>query len=268
MKIRLNENEIALEGQISAFELRDRLFKDADMVILDGFALSEDMELYEGCRVVMFRKGMMPHEGELEHLLVSRHSPDVHRKIKEATVGIAGLGGLGSNIAAAICRLGIGKLVIADFDTVEPSNLNRQNYFVNHIGMKKTDATSQILMQINPYVSIETHDVRLDETSTVEIFKEVDVFIEALDKPSEKAKIINSVLANLPEIPVVAASGMAGYETGNIILTRKRTEKLYVCGDGESAAMPGRGLMSPRVMITAGHQANTALRLLLGETDQ
>ncbi|MDP2933961.1 MAG: ThiF family adenylyltransferase, partial [bacterium] len=98
---------------------------------------------------------------QFEAMLIERHGKSVHKKLKSATVGIAGLGGLGSNVAVSLARIGVGKIVIADFDLVEPSNLNRQQYFVEQLGTNKVAGLTENLMRINPYIKIDGRQVRL-----------------------------------------------------------------------------------------------------------
>jgi len=136
MNIQLNERLFETASK-TLFELRDAVKPAADVVILNGAAMSADAPLKEGDEVCLIKRGEAPSVDELEALMASRHTPGVHAKVKAATVGIAGLGGLGSAIAVALARVGVGKLIVADFDVVEPSNLNRQQYFVDQIGMLK-----------------------------------------------------------------------------------------------------------------------------------
>ena len=206
-------------------------------------------------------KTEIPGAAELEALLVERHTPAVHEKIKGATVGIAGLGGLGSAIAVALARTGIGRLILADFDVVDPSNLNRQQYFVDQLGMPKTEALEANLKRINPYVSYETHSVRVTPENIPALFGSVDVMVEAFDRPDQKAMLLQSFKG----APLVAASGMAGYGPGESIGVRKMGDRIYIVGDLETDLAPGCGLMAPRVGIAAHMQANLVLRILLGE---
>ena len=206
-------------------------------------------------------KTEIPSAAELEALLVERHTPAVHEKIKSATVGIAGLGGLGSAIAVALARTGIGRLILADFDVVDPSNLNRQQYFFDQLGMPKTEAIEANLKRINPYVDYETHCVRVTPENIPALFGSVDVMVEAFDRPDQKAMLLQSFKG----APLVAASGMAGYGPGESIGVRKMGDRIYVVGDLETDLAPGCGLMAPRVGIAAHMQANLVLRILLGE---
>ena len=159
--------------------------------------------------------------------MMARHTPGVHQVLKQAKVGIAGLGGLGSSCAFALCRMGIGTLVLADFDVVEPSNLNRQQYFVDQIGMYKTDATKANLANINPYVEVEIHRIVLDESNIPVVFRDASVVVEAFDRADMKAMIIRTVLARMPDVTIVAASGVAGCGDGNEVVVSRVTPRLY-----------------------------------------
>lgn len=267
MKISANERIYTITNNCTAFEMKEEIKKDADIVILNGFNIKEDQLLSEGDRLTFIKRGEVPKREELEALLVSRHTPGVHEIVRKAEVGIAGLGGLGSNVAISLARLGIGKLLLVDFDIVEPSNLNRQQYFIKHIGMYKTEALKGLIKEINPFVEVETRTIYLDETNMEESFKNVDVIVEAFDNPKCKAELVNTVLSKLQGLPIVAASGVAGYFSNNTIVTKRLRENFYLIGDDVSEAKPGRGLMAPRVAIAANHQANMVLRILLGEKE-
>ena len=182
-------------------------------------------------------------------------------------MAIAGLGGLGSNIAVMLTRIGVGHLLLVDFDIVEPSNLNRQSYYIRHLGMSKTLALQSQLTEINPFIYVETCTVRVNAENVVPLFDGYHILCEAFDKPDAKAMLVNTALAKLPDINIVAASGMAGYASSNLIKTVQPIKRLYMCGDLETGAGIGIGLMAPRVQICAGHQANMILRLLVGITE-
>lgn len=267
MTILLNERPREIEPGETVFQLRDRVKPGADLVIYNGHPLSKDTELREGDSVQFIKKGEMPGPDEMEALIVARHTPGVHRLLKQATVGIAGLGGLGSPCAWALCRMGIGRLILADFDIVEPSNLNRQQYFIDQIGMAKTEATKANLKRINPYVEVETHQVVLSESNIPMVFEKASVVIEAFDKAEMKAMIIRCILDKMPWVTVVAGSGVAGYGNGNEIIVNRVTPRLYIIGDNKSEARPGSGLMASRVGIAAHQQANTAVRIILGDVE-
>lgn len=265
LNIFANEKKYFFEDSISAFEVRNLVKKDADIIIYNGFIIEEDISLKDDDRLTLIKKGEIPSEEELEYLLVSRHTPNIHEKIKNSTIGIAGLGGLGSNIAISLARIGIGKLILVDFDVVEPSNLNRQHYFIKHIGIKKTNAIKDIIKECNPFVQVEIKDIFLNNDNIVETFKDADIIVEAFDNPICKADLVNTVLLQMDNKKLICASGVAGYFSSNSIITKKIKDNLYIIGDDVSEAKPGCGLMAPRVNIAANHQANMVLRLILGE---
>lgn len=191
---------------------------------------------------------------------------EIAEKLKNAVVGIAGLGGLGSNVAVSLTRIGIGKLVLVDFDKVDKSNLNRQQYFLRHIGMNKTEALEEVLHDINTDVELETSNVFVDETNVEDLFKDVDIIVEAFDNSKSKATLVNTALLKMPNKPIVAGSGMAAYFSSNLIKTRKVRNNFYLAGDEFSDIDLGYMPLAPRVNIVANHQANMVLRLILGET--
>lgn len=268
MHIKVNENFIEISVGTTLFSLRDSVNPKADVVVRNGAPAKQDVILEDGDQVVLIVRGYVPDRDELENLMTARHTPGVHAVVKNSTVGIAGLGGLGSPIAIALARLGVGKMILADFDVVEPSNLNRQQYFIDQIGMYKTEAIKQNLQRINPYVEFETHTVLLTRDNVGEIFKDVDVLVEAFDTPDGKAMLLEVFSTTFPDKQIVMASGLAGFEPGNTVVTRKMGKNLTIVGDLVTEAQPGTGLMSPRVGIAAHHQANAVLRILLGKDPQ
>lgn len=199
--------------------------------------------------------------------LNERHSKEIQELLNHGNVAIAGLGGLGSNVACALARIGVGHLHLIDFDRVDITNLNRQQYFMKHIGMYKTEALKDILLDINPYLDIRTDCVRVTEDNLIELFKDNAIVCEAFDDPEAKAMLVNGILEHYPEKKLVSASGMAGYESSNTIHTRKVMKNFYLCGDEISEVTYGHGLMAPRVAICAAHEANMITRLILQETE-
>ena len=237
---------------------------EPDIFIVDGFAIKEDSELKDGSNVVFIRRGVMPEREVLRAMIASRNSPELNLALSKAVIGVAGLGGLGSNIALSLARVGVKKLVLADFDVVEPSNLNRQQYFVRHIGLKKTQAFKELINDVNPFVEVETHDIFLDEKNVASVFGECEILCEAFDNVAGKAMILNEAGASLKEKKIIGASGMAGYFSSNLIKTIKFAKNVYLCGDLTNEAKIGQGLMAPRVAVCANHEANLAIRLLMG----
>lgn len=264
MHIVVNEKICQVDDRLTLFELRENHKPAADIMICNGHPVHDDRSLQSGDHVILIQRGEQPGAAELEALLTARHTPEVHAPLKRATVGIAGAGGLGSAIAIALARAGIGHLIIADFDVVEPSNLNRQQYFIDQIGLPKVEALQANLKRINPYTIIQTENRYLTADNIPALFGTVDIMVEAFDCPEAKAMLSQLWLQRFPTTPLVAASGMAGYGSSNSIRTRRAMGQLYLCGDEVTAAQPGNGLMAPRVGIAAHHQANTVIRLLLG----
>lgn len=205
---------------------------------------------------------------EYDAMLIERHGQEIFDRLKNAHIGIAGLGGLGSNIAMMLARSGIGHLTLADFDSVEPTNLNRQHYMVSHLGMPKTEAIKDLILQANPFIRLDTHLVRITEENAPGIFGACDLVCEAFDRPEAKAELINSLLENCPGLTLISGSGMAGYGNSNAIRTEKAMKHLYICGDQVSEIGPNNSLMAPRVQICAAHQANLVLQLLLENTEK
>lgn len=265
INIYINELLVEISSEDTVFKLRDKYKKDADVVILNGFPISQDLSLSPEDKLTFIKKGEIPNRQELEAMMVARHTPRVHNMVKKAVVGIAGAGGLGSNIAISLARVGVGKLIICDFDVVEPSNLNRQQYYVSDLGKFKVDALKDILEAINPFIEVIIHKVYLDENNIEEIFKDCIIVIEAFDSPICKATIANTVLTKMRNTKLISGSGMAGYFSSNIIKTRRVSRNFYLCGDEVNEAQIGSGLMAPRVAIAANHMANMALRLLCDE---
>jgi sulfur carrier protein ThiS adenylyltransferase len=265
IRIKINEKERSVPFYTTLFQLKNQFKPNADLIILNGFSIISDRPLKEGDEIVFIQRGETPSPEEFECLMMARHTPGVHQKMKKSVVGIAGLGGLGSTVAMALARIGVGTLILVDFDVVEPSNLNRQQYFVHQIGMFKVKALQETISKINPYVRIQTYNEKLDRNNAERIFKEAEVVVEAFDRAEEKAMLINVISEKMPEKYIVAASGVAGYGDSNEIKTVRFSSKIFIVGDQKTAAQPGIGLMAPRVGIAAHHQANTVLRILLGE---
>ena len=208
---------------------------------------------------------MIPTKKEWMDALISRHGQTLQERFSAAAVAVCGLGGLGSNIAIALARAGVGRLLLIDFDRVDITNLHRQQYKAAQIGLYKTDALAELLSEIAPYTEIKPVTDKITEENLKELLKDADVVCEAFDRAEAKAMLVNGVLEQLPRCWLVAASGMAGMDTPNTIQTRKITKRFYLCGDEASDVADTIGLVAPRVMLCAAHQAHTVLRILAGE---
>lgn len=207
----------------------------------------------------------IPSREEIEQVLELRHTEEVQNKLRKAKVAVCGLGGLGSNIAIALARCGIGGLHLIDFDCVDLTNLNRQQYTLDQLGRPKPEALKEELLAMNPYLDIRTDCVRITEENIPKLLAEDRYICEAFDVPEAKAMLTNFVLTYFPEKYLVGASGMAGYGDSNSIRTRRILPRYYLCGDGVSDAKRCGGLMAPRVMLCAAHQANQILEIIIKE---
>lgn len=189
---------------------------------------------------------------------------DLRRRLSTCRVGIIGLGGLGSNAAAMLVRCGVRRLVLADFDTVDVSNLNRQLYFRTDIGRHKTEALAETLRRIEPDLDLELVTERVGEAQIVAIGGRVDALVEATDCADTKALVMNVCAQHLPGLPCVAASGLAGLGPANDVVTRALADRLWVVGDLTSDVTDGLPLAASRVMVAAAHEAHAVVRILLG----
>ena len=202
---------------------------------------------------------------EIYEALVERHTAAYQEKLDAGHVAIAGLGGLGSNVAFALARLGVGHLHLIDFDRVDLTNLNRQQYLLRHVGMYKTDALKEQLLQINPYLDIATDCVKVTSENLKTLFADADIICEAFDNAETKAMFVNGILECFPQKKLVCASGMAGFGSSNTIHSRKIGSNFYLCGDETTDIAHGQCLMAPRAALCAAHESNMIARLLLGE---
>jgi sulfur carrier protein ThiS adenylyltransferase len=191
---------------------------------------------------------------------------DYKKILKTKCVGIAGCGGLGSNCAVALARVGIGKLIIADFDVIVESNLNRQYFFYDQIGQKKAYALRENINKINPAVIVEAHDIKLNSKDIVKLYKNCDVVVEAFDLAEMKQMIIETVLSEMPDKYIVSGVGLAGWG-GNNLFTTKQFGKLFICGDSEKEVSEKMPPLAPRVGIVANMEANQVMEILLNNCD-
>lgn len=204
---------------------------------------------------------------EFEQALSERQTRVVRERLKKGRAAIAGLGGLGSNIALMLARTGIERLFLVDFDFVDISNLNRQAYTIDQIGMAKTEALKELIHQINPWMEVEVYQGKITKENVKELFGGETILCEALDDAFAKAELIETALIELPDIKIISGNGMAGTYSSNLIQTRRTMKRLYVCGDETHGISKEESLTSARVSICAGHEANMAIRLMLGEED-
>lgn len=200
---------------------------------------------------------------QLDQAFDARFPEEMQTKLRNARVAVAGLGGLGSNIAVMLARSGIGELLLVDFDTVDVTNLNRQMYLIPQLGKPKAEALPEILYQINPYLTYRSVCIKVTPDNVKELFSEYPIVCEAFDKPDQKAMLVRELLMQCPKTTVVSGNGMAGYADANEIRTCQVMKRLYVCGDQSTDVGNGIGLIAPRVAVCAAHEANKVLQLIM-----
>ena len=200
---------------------------------------------------------------QLDQAFDARFPEEMQKKLRNARVAVAGLGGLGSNIAVMLARSGVGELLLVDFDTVDVTNLNRQMYLIPQLGKPKAEALPEILYQINPYLTYRSVCIKVTPDNVKELFSEYPIVCEAFDKPDQKAMLVRELLMQCPKTIVVSGNGMAGYADANEIRTCQVMKRLYVCGDQSTDVGNGIGLIAPRVAVCAAHEANKVLQLIM-----
>ena len=200
---------------------------------------------------------------QLDQAFGARFPEEMQTKLRNARVAVAGLGGLGSNIAVMLARSGVGELLLVDFDTVDVTNLNRQMYLIPQLGKPKAEALPEILYQINPYLTYRSVCIKVTPDNVKELFSEYPSVCEAFDKPDQKAMLVRELLMQCPKTIVVSGNGMAGYADANEIRTCQVMKRLYVCGDQSTDVGNGIGLIAPRVAVCAAHEANKVLQLIM-----
>lgn len=216
----------------------------------------------------MVGDGAVPFTREQWHAaLDEKMGRDLRVKCARSRVAVCGLGGLGSNVAIALARSGVGVLHLIDFDRVEITNLNRQQYFVDQLGMPKAHALAENLKRIAPYCDLVVEERRIVPEAIPSLFDGDDIVCECFDKPEAKSMLVDGVSSAYPDKPLIVGSGMAGLRSANEIATRRVGGRLYLCGDGVSGVEDGLGLAAPRVLACAAHEALMVLRLIAGERD-
>ena len=190
-------------------------------------------------------------------------TPAERAVLEKVRIGVAGAGGLGSNCAMHLVRAGIRHLVVVDFDVVSESNLNRQFFFRDQLGMKKVDALKANLLRIDPEADVQAVDVRLDAVSTRELFEDCDIVVEAFDVVEAKTMILSTLMPL--GMRLVTVSGLAGWGKSNAMRVRKMGANVVVVGDGETGVATDVAPVSPRVGIAAAMEANAVVAWLLGK---
>lgn len=196
------------------------------------------------------------------HDLIKKLGENRLEKIEKARIGIAGAGGLGSNCAACLVRVGFRNFTIADFDVVDPSNLDRQFFFEDQVGMKKVEALRTNLLRINPKLELRMLPVRLDPANILEVFRDCDVVIECLDRADAKSMLVGGLLPTAKLI--VSASGLGGFGSSDDLRVHRLKPNLILIGDLASDIEKAPAL-APRVSVAAAKQADVVLEFIAGK---
>ncbi len=262
MRIYVNEEKVLWQGEALCGSVRNHYKPDADIVICNGAPVPESFPVNENDHVVLIKRGEVPSQDEMAALMRARNPEYFQPALCGAVVAVAGAGGLGSAVAVALARSFVSKIIVADFDIVEPSNLNRQQYFTDQIGMPKVEALKANLARINPYMEVVAVNKRITDENVVEIFHDADIVAECFDTASAKAMLTENVLLRM-SCPLVAVSGVAGHADVENIICRRVGSRMLLIGDGSSAAEPGRGLTAAKVGVAANMQACKIIELLV-----
>lgn len=249
------------EGTLASQVLKEQLIPNDSLCLLNGFAFDSDPILKEGDTLLFVPAHNEPTESQYDALWTARYGPTIYKRLKESHIIICGAGGLGSHIAMSLTRLGIGKLTIIDKDVVDLTNLGRQAYEMSDLGKPKVDALKAILLRINPFIKINALHTTINTANYDEYLHDAPYIMEAFDSPENKAELTNYVMTHYPKSILIGANGVSGYDHPNTVKTKQIFSNYFQTGDGHSES--SLGLLAPRVMLCAAHQATMLLHLLL-----
>ncbi|MFW6387414.1 MAG: sulfur carrier protein ThiS adenylyltransferase ThiF [Thermodesulfobacteriota bacterium] len=264
MHITINNLAYSPDPGTDIARLRAECGCNGALALINGVPCPDTAPIQDGDRIVFISAAAAHTPDDFNAVLAERHGSATQQRLRGVCVGVAGVGGLGSNVCLALVRAGVGHLIIADHDVVELSNLHRQQYFVAQIGIPKVEALAETLYHINPYLKLDIHPARVSSANCIRMFADADILVEAFDVAEAKAELVQSWMQHHPKRPLVSASGMAGFGSANSIVTRNPFANLYVCGDGTSDVEHCGSLCAARVAVAASHQAHAVIRLLLG----
>jgi sulfur carrier protein ThiS adenylyltransferase len=198
---------------------------------------------------------------DFEQALSGYFSPEQLARVRRTRVGLAGAGGLGSNIAVCLVRSGFRDFEIVDFDLIEMKNLNRQYYFLDEVGQPKAATLAARLNKINPRASVRARQVRLHAGNINDYFQDRDIIFEAFDGAGSKALLLES-FAESGKL-LVFGNGLAGLSNENEIKIKKVRQNIFMVGDGVSGVGSDKPPLAPRVVACASLMAACALEALL-----
>ncbi|WP_394019821.1 sulfur carrier protein ThiS adenylyltransferase ThiF [Anaerococcus cruorum] len=198
---------------------------------------------------------------DIRNKVLARQDPIVNEKLKNTKVSILGCGGLGSNIAMILARAGVGELYLYDFDTIEYSNLNRQNYTLDELGGDKAELTKKKIESTLPYVKCHSQNIYLTTENMDTIVDNTDIFIEAFDNKESKTMLFDYFVGRKDKY-LITGTGVSGLgELSDIKI--KQINNVTLIGDFTSN--PDEGLYLAYVGIIANLEALTAIKILTGD---
>lgn len=236
-----------------------------DLWLLNGFAVDGATPLKEGDALLRVSRTEAPDEATYDAVWNARYGKTIYNKLKSSHIPICGAGGLGSHIAISLARLGIGELTIIDKDVVDITNLGRQAYEMTDLGKPKVIALKDILHRINPFIKVNAVHTTINSSNFDNYLKGFPYIIEAFDSAENKAELTSYVLTHYPATTLIGASGVSGYDHPNTVQTKELFSRYYQTGEGHSEST--LGLLAPRVMLCAAHEATMLLHLLLTQKE-
>lgn len=194
---------------------------------------------------------------------------DGQQKLINAKVLIIGVGGLGSPSSLYLTAAGIGNIVLADFDKVEISNLQRQIvHTYEDIGKYKVDSAKELLSSINPNINISTHK-NIDDSKLALLIEEVDVVLDGTDNFRSRF-LINELCVKFKK-PLISAAVIRFEGQISVFKGYEKNKPCYNCLYSESDEIQNctnNGILSPVAGILGTMQALQTIKVLLNIGDQ
>ncbi len=191
------------------------------------------------------------------------------QRLLDATVLIMGLGGLGSPVAMYLAAAGVGRLILADYDEVDLSNLQRQ---IIHnratIGQPKTTSAQQTLQQLNPDCELQLISHKMDEEAIHKTVADSDIVIDCTDNFGSRFAINRASVKH--RVPLVSGSAIR-WEGQVSVFNDHPGAPCYHCLYGDSGELDSsctaNGILAPVTGIIGSLQATETLKLLTGAGD-
>jgi molybdopterin/thiamine biosynthesis adenylyltransferase len=191
---------------------------------------------------------------------------DGQEKLLSARVLIIGLGGLGSPVAMYLAAAGVGHLVLADFDAVELTNLQRQiAHTTARIGMNKSASAAQALRELNPDVQIECIERLLDADNLAAQVERANVVLDCTDNFATRFAINAACVT--AKVPLVSGAAIRLEGQVAVFDAREQSSPCYRClyeEDSDDLTCAANGVLAPLVGVVGSMQALEAIKLICG----